>query len=77
MLAQLQPIKKDDFIQHNLVTAGRHTNVIFKSKGINLSLNALPLEYGKFGQDIRLRNPKSNKIIIGKVTDFNTVLVEL
>lgn len=72
-----KPLNKSDFIQQNLIIAGRHAQVIFKSDGINLSLKAIPLSYGKFGDSIRLKNPKSNKIIIGKVIDFNTVLVEL
>lgn len=72
-----RPINKSDFIKQNLIIAGKHAQVIFKSNGINLSLKALPLSYGKFGDSVRLRNPKSNKIIIGKVIDYNTVLVEL
>lgn len=77
MLDPNKPISKTDFVQHNLIIAGRHANVVFKSNGVNLSLKAIPLSYGKFGETVRLRNPKSNKIIIGKVIDFNTVLVEL
>ena len=77
MLDPNKPINKTDFIKHNLIVAGRHANVVFKSDGINLSMKAIPLGYGKFGDTVRLRNTKSKKIIIGKVIDFNTVLVEL
>lgn len=71
------PISKNDFIKQNLIVAGRHANVVLKASGISLSLKALPLSYGKYGDTVRLRNPKSNKIIIGKIIDYNTVLVEL
>lgn len=72
-----KPIKQNDFIPQNLVSAGKPARVVFKSRGINLSLKALPLNYGKYGDIIKLRNPRSKQIIMGTVIDFNTVLVEL
>ena len=71
------PITRNDLLEKNLIKAGKKAKVIFKSEGINLSLVAVPLGYGRFGETVQLRNPMSNKIISGKVVDFNTVLVEL
>ncbi|MGB0452795.1 MAG: flagellar basal body P-ring formation chaperone FlgA [Bacteriovoracaceae bacterium] len=70
------PLRKIQVLSENLVSAGRPTKVLLNSRGLKLSLKAIPLSYGQLGDIIKLRNEKSAKIIVGKVIDHNTVVVD-
>lgn len=61
----------------NLVQQGRAVTVVLSNTTMNLSGKALPLSNGKIGEIIQLRNPKSKKVMVGKVIDFNKVVIEL
>lgn len=60
----------------NLVNYGTPANVILKSHNISLQKTALPTRSGRFGDIIELKGP-NNKNIIGKVVDYNKVVIEL
>ena len=66
-----------DLIPVSLVKVGLPTKVILKSRHLSLSSIAKPMKNGHFGELIQLRHPKTNKTIMGKVIDFNKVVVEL
>lgn len=66
-----------DLTPVNLVKIGQPTKVIIKNDRLSLSSIAKPMKSGRFGEMIQLRHPKTNKIIMGKVVDFNKVIVEL
>lgn len=70
-------LKFTDLTPINLVSAGIPTKVILKSGGLILNGTGIPSQSGKFGEIIKLRNPKTKRMIIGKVVDFNKVLVDL
>lgn len=61
----------------NLVSFGTPVNVILKNNNINLQRTAMPVRSALFGEVIELRNPNNNKIIAGKVVDYNKVVIEL
>lgn len=67
----------NDLVPVNLVSAGTPTKIILKSKTLQVEGTAIPSQSGKFGEVIKLRNPKTNRIITGKVVDFNKVMVDL
>lgn len=61
----------------NLINFGTPVNVLLKSQNINLQRTAMPVRSAQFGETIELRNPNNNKIIAGKVVDYNKVVIEL
>ncbi|RPJ74052.1 MAG: flagellar basal body P-ring formation protein FlgA [Alphaproteobacteria bacterium] len=61
----------------NLVNFGTPVNVILKNQNINLQRTAMPIKSALFGEIIELKNPNNNKIIAGKVVDYNKVVIEL
>lgn len=78
-----RPLQKGDILEFNtltpanLVRQGRMATVVLKNTNMNLSGKAIPLGNGKLGEIIQLRNPISKKIMVGRVTDFNKVVIEL
>lgn len=75
-LSQGQLVKKTDFSPLLLVRAGVPSSITYKQNGINLTSKATPVTSGKFGDFIRLKT-KNNKVITGKVSDFNKVVIQL
>ena len=61
----------------NLVNFGTPVNVTLKNQNINLQRTAMPVRSANFGEVIELKNPNNNKIIAGKVVDYNKVVIEL
>lgn len=61
----------------NLISFGTPVSVTLKNQNINLQRTAMPTRSALFGEVIELRNPNNNKIIAGKVVDYNKVVIEL
>lgn len=61
----------------NLVNYGTPVNVILTSKNVNLQRTAMPIRSALFGEVVELKNPNNNKTIVGKVVDYNKVVIEL
>lgn len=72
-----QVVHFNDISPLNLVTMGTPVQVKLNSKGLKLQATGIPTRSGKLGEIIQLKNPKTNKVIIGKITNFNEVEVEL
>ncbi len=70
-------LKHSDLTAITLVNTGTPVDVIFVSNSIRISGKALPVSRGQLGESIKMINEKTRKTIIGKVIDFNKVLVEL
>lgn len=68
---------ENDLMKKNLVTPQRPVKVLVNSNRLKLSIQAQPLNYGKIGDIIKLRNIRSSKIIVGTVIDFDTVVINL
>lgn len=66
-----------DLVPVNLVSAGTPTKIILRSKTLQVQGTAIPSQSGKLGEVIKLRNPNTNRMITGKVIDFNKVMVDL
>ncbi len=61
----------------NLVNYGTPVNVTMKNQNISLQKMAMPSRSALFGDIIELKNPNNNKIISGRVIDYNKVVIEL
>lgn len=72
-----EPIQFQDLTPVNLVKMGQPATVILKNNGLRLETIAIPSQSGKLGQQVRLKNTRTQKTIIGKVINFNKVEVEL
>jgi flagella basal body P-ring formation protein FlgA len=68
-------LKKSYLIKKNLVTFGAPTKVSFKRGNLILKGIGIPLGQGRYGDFVKLKNPKNKKIIYGKVNGHNSVLV--
>ncbi len=66
-----------DLVPVRLVFPGKPVQIIFTNNGINLSSKAMPMQSGKFGESIQLKNITTKRAIVGKIVGFNKVAVEL
>ena len=60
----------------NLVTYGTPVKIVLKNQNINLSKNAMPARSAQYGEAIELLTT-TNKKILGRVIDYNKVVIEL
>jgi flagella basal body P-ring formation protein FlgA len=58
-----------------VVTAGSRVIVVFRQSRLEVTASGIALENGGMGQDIRVRNESSKKVIVGKVSDPGLVTV--
>lgn len=61
----------------NLVTYGTPVKVVLKNQNINLSKNAMPVRSAQFGEAIEVLTTNNNKKVLGRVIDYNKVVIEL
>lgn len=71
------PITTTDVTPIQLVKYGTPVKIILKNQNISIIKNAIPHRSGSFGETVELKNPQNNKLISGKIVDFNKVLIEL
>ena len=60
----------------NLVSYGTPVKLILKNSNINLSKSAMPARSAQFGDTIEIQTA-NNKKILGRVIDYNKVVIEL
>lgn len=78
-----RPIRKNEALLNSelvplyLVKIGVPTEVTFNDLNLKIIFQGNPLSNAKLDELVQIRNPKSNKIISGRVVDFNKVKVEL
>jgi flagella basal body P-ring formation protein FlgA len=72
-----EALKHSDLTPAPLVQPGTQATVILVSNGLELSSLAMPVKSARFGETVQLRALDSNRIILGKVIDFNKVEVNL
>ena len=59
------------------VLRGRLVDGVFQQGALTIALKVEPLEDGLPGQTIRIRNPKTNHELYGKVKNDQTILITL
>ena len=72
-----EPLQANAITPVHLVRPGVPVSIELNQSGIKLSGKAIPSRAGHLGDIVQLKNLKSKKNILGKVIDFNKVLVEL
>lgn len=70
-------LKVNDIRPKNLISLGQKVQLHVTNSEVNLKTIGIAKKSGKFGDFIEIENPKSKKIIMGKVTGHNTAVVEL
>ncbi|MCK6593607.1 MAG: flagellar basal body P-ring formation chaperone FlgA [Bacteriovoracaceae bacterium] len=77
VIIQGMPLTNQDIAPLQLVRYGTPVKVVLKNNNISIIKSAIPHKSANFGETIELKNPSNNKLISGKVVDFNKVLIEL
>jgi flagella basal body P-ring formation protein FlgA len=75
-LLQGSVVSNMDLQAVNLINFGTPATVLLKSNNISLQKSAMPARSARFGDIVELRGP-NNKMIAGKVIDYNKVVIEL
>ena len=70
-------IKRTDVMARELVAKGDFVTVHFRSKTMSLTYRGIAMESGAKHEVIRIRNPRSKKIIEGKVIGPNVAAIQL
>jgi flagella basal body P-ring formation protein FlgA len=70
-------IKSHDLSPKRLVNFGQKVKLTIKNKFINLKTIGIAKKSGKIGDFIEIQNPKTKKVFLGKITDFNKAVVDL
>lgn len=76
---QLRPgdiIKVSDLTPKNLIQLGQKIKLIVKNENVQLKTTGIAQRSGRIGDYIQIKNPRSNKIITGKVIDYNKAVIE-
>lgn len=70
-------IQSHNLVQRKIISRGQKVKIYIRNKSINLTTIGKAMKDGLYGQFIEVQNPKSKKVTLAKVIDFNKVLVEL
>lgn len=76
-LVEGRVLKVHDLRPKNLISSGQKVQVQVTKNSIKLKTTGIAKRNGKFGDFIEIQNPKTKKIIMGKVTGHNTAVVDL
>lgn len=76
-LGQGEALTHKDLTAINLVKIGTPVNVVLTNKNLSLRYRATALRAAKLGESVKLKAQNSQKIITGKVIDFNKVEIKL
>ena len=71
------PVLNHDIRVRPAIVRGRLVDGVYVDGALTIDLKVEPLEDGLPGQTIRIRNPKTNRELYGKVKDEQTILLAL
>jgi flagella basal body P-ring formation protein FlgA len=71
------PLKKSNLRKIDLIKPGTPANLILINNGIQIKGMGIPMSSGKIGEIVKVKNPKTNNILFGKVVGENTLSVNL
>lgn len=74
-IGQGEMFKASAVVVPAVVTAGSRVTVVFRQSRLEVTASGIALDNGGMGQDIRVRNESSKKVIVGKVSDPGLVTV--
>ncbi|MAZ49221.1 MAG: flagella basal body P-ring formation protein FlgA [Halobacteriovoraceae bacterium] len=70
-------LKVHDLRPKNLISSGQKVKIHVSKNTVRLETTGIAKKNGKFGDYIEIQNPKTKKIIMGRVTGHNKAVVEL
>ncbi len=70
-------IKVNDVYPKTLITYGQRVKLTITNNLIKLKSIGVARKSGKIGDFIEIQNPKSKKVFLGKITNYNEAFVEL
>ena len=71
-----QVVSRSDLSPMRLVSPNRSVEIFYRGEGLFLRSKASPLKSGRYGESIQLRG-RGNRTIIGRVVDYDKVVVEI
>jgi flagella basal body P-ring formation protein FlgA len=71
-----EPIRKNDLIKPHAIKRGAMIMVSFNNKGISIQMQAKALDSGGIGEEIRVLNVDSNKILKGTIDAMGNVIIQ-
>lgn len=74
-IGQGEMFKASAVVVPPVIKAGSRVTVVFRQSRLEVTASGIALENGGMGQDIRVRNESSKKVIVGKVSDPSLVTV--
>lgn len=74
-IGQGEMFKASAVVVPAVVTAGSRVTIVFRQNRLEVTASGIALDNGGMGQDVRVRNESSKKVIVGKVSDPGLVTV--
>lgn len=74
-ISAFTPINESDIDKPVLIAKKSMINVIYKKGAVEVKMLAVAMEDGKEGEMIKIKNPKSNAVILGRVISSNEVSI--
>lgn len=74
-VGQGEMFKASSVVIPPVITAGSRVTVLFRQNRLEITAGGTALENGGLGQDIRVRNDSSKKVVIGRVVEPGLVTV--
>jgi len=74
-IGQGEMFKANAVVVPAVITAGSRVTIVYRQSLLEVTASGIALENGGMGQDIRVRNESSKKVIVGKVSDPGLVTV--
>jgi flagella basal body P-ring formation protein FlgA len=69
----LSALRQQDVKEPILVSRKNLVDVVYQTDHVELRLQAIALEDGKLGDNIRVQNTNSQKIIVGRIAADSTI----
>ncbi|MFZ4712798.1 MAG: flagellar basal body P-ring formation chaperone FlgA [Bacteriovoracaceae bacterium] len=70
-------VKQSDVSPIVLIKSGNRVRIKIENKALNLSSTGVANKSGSYGDSIELTNLNSKKKVVGRVVDYNTVVIDI
>ncbi len=68
-------IHKQDIQKEYAISKGQHVTIMYKKTGFSIEAHGIALENAAIGDTIKIKNLDSGKMLFGKVSDSETVIM--
>jgi flagellar basal body P-ring formation protein FlgA len=74
-IGQGEMFKASAVVVPPVIAAGTRVTIVFRQNRLEVTASGIALENGGIGQDIKVRNDSSKKVVVGKVVEAGLVMV--